>query len=114
MTNVSQTIPNVDVQEADRRRRDEDAALVDVREASEYEAVRAEGAMLVPLSTFATRFEELPRDRPVLLICATGNRSLAAAAHLLRNGWTDVANVTGGTTAWQRAGLPVRSGPAEG
>ena len=32
------------------------------------------------------------------------------AAHLLANGWTDVANVAGGMTAWERAGLPVRHG----
>jgi rhodanese-related sulfurtransferase len=114
MNQVPATVPQVDVTEADRRRRDENAALVDVREAHEFEAIRADGAVLVPLSTFATRFEELPRDRPVLLICQSGNRSMAAAAHLLRSGWTDVANVAGGTLAWERAGLPVQSGPAEG
>jgi rhodanese-related sulfurtransferase len=93
--------------------REDDAAIVDVREAHEFTALRAEGAVLLPLSSFALRFEELPRGRPLLMICQTGNRSMAAAAHLLRNGWTDVSNVVGGTTAWQRAGLPVRSGAPE-
>jgi rhodanese-related sulfurtransferase len=36
---------------------------------------------------------------------------MAATAHLLRNGWPTVVNVTGGIDAWQRAGLPVRTGP---
>jgi len=113
MTQLPPSIPNVDVQEADRRVRDDDAAIVDVREAHEFAAIRAEGAVLLPLSAFAARFEELPRDRPLLIICQSGNRSMAATAHLLRNGWTDVSNVAGGTIAWQRAGLPIRTGPPD-
>ena len=44
-------------------------------------------------------------------------RSAAATGFLLRSGWTDVVNVEGGTTAWAKAGLPVRRGevaPGEG
>jgi rhodanese-related sulfurtransferase len=107
------TIPTIDVREADRRRREEAGRplVVDVREPNEFAAVRLEGVALVPMSTFATRFEELPRDRPLLLMCAAGSRSAAATAHLLRNGWTDVTNVAGGITDWERAGLPVVRGP---
>ena len=47
----------------------------------------------------------------MLVICAAGSRSQAVAAHLLANGWSDVANVAGGMTAWERAGLPVNRGP---
>jgi rhodanese-related sulfurtransferase len=110
-------IPTIDVREADRRRREGTGAsagaplTVDVREANEFAAVRLDGVALVPMSTFATRFEELPRDRPLLVMCAAGSRSAAATAHLLRNGWTDVTNVAGGITEWERAGLPVVRGP---
>jgi rhodanese-related sulfurtransferase len=117
-------IPTIDVREADRRRREGAAAggsgvplTVDVREPNEFAAVRLAGVALVPMSTFATRFEELPRDRPLLVMCAAGSRSAAATAHLLRNGWTDVTNVAGGITEWERAGLPVVRGqvtPGEG
>ncbi len=109
-------IPSVDVREAERRRATESglgALLVDVREPDEFVELRAEDAALVPLSTFAARFGELPRDRPLLIICHTGSRSLAATAHLLRNGWTDVTNVLGGMDAWQSAGLPIRRGPVQ-
>jgi rhodanese-related sulfurtransferase len=115
----SSPIATIDVREADRRRR-EDAGrplIVDVREPNEFADVRLEGVALVPMSTFATRFEELPRDRPLLVMCAAGSRSAAATAHLLRNGWTDVTNVAGGITEWERAGLPVLRGavtPGEG
>jgi rhodanese-related sulfurtransferase len=89
--------------------------LVDVREADEYATERAEGAVLLPISVLAKRHEELPRDRPLLMICQSGSRSMSATMFLLQRGWTDVRNVDGGTTAWVRAGLPARRGePAAG
>ncbi|TAL09607.1 MAG: rhodanese-like domain-containing protein [Chloroflexota bacterium] len=85
--------------------------LVDVREPGEIEEVRAEGVVVMPLSTFMARHDELPRDRPLLMICRTGARSGQATGFLLAKGWTDVSNVAGGTLAWLQAGLPVRRGP---
>ncbi len=111
------TIPTIDVVEAERRQREDPdrPVLVDVREADEFADVRAPGAMLVPMSTFAARVGELPTDRPLLLICHLGGRSAAAAGFLIRSGRTDVVNVAGGMDAWDRAGLPVRRGaPARG
>ena len=112
-------IPTIDVTEADRRRRaDSRALVVDVRETNEFEAVRLEdGVALVPLSQFGDRWQELPHDRPLLMMCAGGGRSAAAASHLLRNGYNDVVNVAGGMIDWERRGLPVRKGrvvPGEG
>jgi rhodanese-related sulfurtransferase len=109
------SIPTIDVREAERRRRDgaPRPLVVDVREVHEFAAVRLDDVALLPMSTFAARFVELPRDRPLLVMCAAGSRSAAATAHLLRNGYTDVVNVAGGITEWQRVGLPVRHGPLE-
>lgn len=125
-------VPAIDVLEADRRLGETvgpvggpggpggtgagaSPLLIDVREPSEFAAVRAEGAALVPLSTFMLRYRSLPQDRPLLVICHSGARSAQATAFLLGNGWTDVVNVAGGTLAWERAGLPVRRGaPAPG
>lgn len=116
-------VPAVDVVEADRRLGEAaapggaPALLVDVREPLEFAEVRAGGAALLPLSTFILRYQSLPRDRPLLMICRSGARSGQATAFLLTNGWTDVVNVIGGTLAWERAGLPVRRGalgPGEG
>lgn len=112
--------PAVDVLEADRRLREsgpDGPLLLDVREIPEFGLVRAEGARLLPLSQFLARYQDLPKDRQLLIICASGARSGQVAAYLLAHGWTDVANVEGGTQAWQRAGLPVRHGalgPGEG
>jgi rhodanese-related sulfurtransferase len=85
--------------------------LVDVREHNEFIQVRVPGAVLYPTSSFLLRFVELPRDRPLHVICNSGSRSAAVTAWLLRNGWTDVLNVTGGMSAWMRAGLETRRGP---
>ncbi len=107
-------IPSLTVNEAEARLRTESdprPLLVDVRERSEFESLRADGAALVPMSSFATDYAGLPKDRPLLVVCAAGGRSAAATAFLLRSGWTDVLNVDGGMTAWERAGLPVKRGP---
>ena len=87
--------------------------LIDVREPDEFAMERAEGAILLPISEFAERHEELPRDRPLLMICQSGSRSMSATMFLLQRGWTDVRNVDGGTTAWVKAGLPSRRGEPE-
>jgi rhodanese-related sulfurtransferase len=113
MTQQGEPLPTIDVSEASARLEAADPngpLLVDVRENYEYQAVRANGAVPMPMSEFADRHEELPKDRPIFVICASGNRSAAATAFLLRNGWTDVSNVDGGTGAWERAGLPVNRG----
>lgn len=85
--------------------------LVDVREADEFANQRATGAVLLPISEFVARHEELPRDRPLLMICQSGSRSASATMFLLQRGWEDVRNVDGGTGAWAMAGLPTRQGP---
>jgi len=108
-------IPTIDVTEADRRlREDPDGPLLlDVREMGEFVEVRAPGAALVPTSTFMTRVDQLPADRPLLVVCHLGGRSAAVAGYLIRAGRTDVVNVAGGMDAWEKAGLPVRRGPLE-
>jgi len=112
-------LPTVSAVDADAARAEGDGApagqtapiLLDVRERHEFVAVRVPGALLYPTSTFLQRFEELPRDRPIHVVCHTGNRSAAVTAFLLRNGWSNVFNVAGGMDAWERAGLEVRRGP---
>ena len=50
-----------------------------------------------------------------MMVCHLGGRSAAAAGFLIRSGWSDVVNVTGGMDAWERGGLPVlRGAPGPG
>lgn len=83
------------------------AVLIDVREANEWRAGRARGARHIPLGQLPASLDQLPREAPIYLICATGNRSRNAAAYLQKNGFSRPVNVRGGTAAWQRAGLPI-------
>jgi len=85
---------------------DKPALLIDVRETWEYARGHAAGAKNIPLSQLGQRVREIPRDRDVLLICQSGNRSMQAANYLVKQGVTRVTNVTGGTTIWRAHGLP--------
>jgi rhodanese-related sulfurtransferase len=82
--------------------------VVDVREAFEWMAGHAAGATHIPLNSIADRVEELPRDQAVLLICASGNRSMKAARYLESLGF-DARSVAGGTSAWARQQLPLEA-----
>ena len=83
------------------------AQLIDVREPDEYAAVRAEGAVNIPLSEFVARTDEIDPERDIYLICKSGGRSAQAAEYLEQaRGWDNVINVAGGTTAWVEQGLP--------
>ena len=87
--------------------------IVDVREPVEFASERIEGSVLIPMSVFADRHGELPKDRPLVMQCHSGSRSSSATMFLLQRGWTDVRNLDGGIAAWMRDGLPVRTGPPD-
>jgi rhodanese-related sulfurtransferase len=85
------------------------AVVVDVREPVEYVDGHVAGAELLPLGQLPYRVGAMPRDVPVYVICATGNRSLYAADFLARSG-VDAWSVAGGTRAWVNDGRPVVRG----
>lgn len=98
--------PSVDPLEA-RRRQAAGALVIDVREPEEWAAGHVSGAVHLPMGQLPTRLGEIPRDREVLLICRSGNRSGQAQRLLRAQGYANAINVAGGTTAWTRAGLPL-------
>ncbi|MEO1619183.1 MAG: rhodanese-like domain-containing protein [Planctomycetota bacterium] len=86
--------------------------LIDVRMPTEYREVHAEGAVNVPLDSLdpKTVADSVGADKPVYVICKSGNRSSKAAQKFVGAGIENVINVGGGTTAWVNAGLPVVRG----
>jgi rhodanese-related sulfurtransferase len=90
--------------------RGREAVLLDVREPEEYLSGHVPGAENIPQADLATRLHELPRDRPLMVICQVGSRSLRAAQFLTQVGFSRVANVAGGTRAWSTAGHPLVTG----
>jgi rhodanese-related sulfurtransferase len=83
------------------------ALLVDIREPDEHATGVAAGAKLLPMRQLGTRLAELPRDRPVLLICNTQNRSRATLDALREQGWTNLRYVNGGMSEWSRRQWPM-------
>ena len=90
-----------------------DALALDVREPYEYEAGHIDGSMHIPIGQIQNRWEELDKDRPVVVVCQIGQRSDLVAGFLRENGY-DAANLAGGLTAWTAAGLPLATGAAPG
>ena len=84
----------------------DEITLVDCRELYEWVAGRIDGAVHVPVNTImAGAGGDLPKDKPVAVICRTGNRSELATMMLQARGY-DAHNVLGGMEAWAAAGLP--------
>jgi len=80
--------------------------LIDVREAAEYAREFIAGALLMPLSAFEAERVPVPGDLPLVVHCAVGKRSQAAARMLLGAGHSRVLHLEGGLDAWKAAGLP--------
>lgn len=91
-----------------------DLQVIDVRRPPEYASGHVPRAIHAPLSTLAHAVRNLPVDpaKPTAVICAGGFRSSAATSILQQNGFSNLLNVTGGTTAWINAGHPVEIPPA--
>lgn len=81
--------------------------FIDARPAKAGQAVQARHPEWhsIPLEEIAARINEVPRDRPVALICNTGLRAYDSLLILARNGITDVVNSTGGMQAVGKMGL---------
>jgi rhodanese-related sulfurtransferase len=86
--------------------------VVDVREPSEYVQGHLPGAISIPQAELAVRLAEIPRDRELLVVCASGMRSLRSAGFLRALGFDPVTNLDGGTNGWIAANLPAEGVPA--
>jgi hydroxyacylglutathione hydrolase len=87
--------------------------VIDVRQASEYEAGHVPGAIPIGAGDLPDRLDSLPRDRPIATICASGYRASVAASLLRGAGFPRVAWVAGGVPTWEAAGYPVAYGGPE-
>ncbi|MGW5413694.1 TSUP family transporter [Actinomadura geliboluensis] len=80
--------------------------LIDVRNAGELADGTIEGAVNIPLAELPSRLDTIPADRRIVVHCAGGARSSAAASLLRRSGHTRVADLLGGYGAWAAAHAP--------
>jgi len=103
-----QAADGIDVKQAQSMNK-QGALLLDVREPEEYSAIHAKNATLIPLGQLGSRLQEIAtyKDKPIVVICRSGRRSAQAVSLLKEAGYTQVSNVKGGTTAWEKDGLEV-------
>jgi rhodanese-related sulfurtransferase len=86
------------------------ALLVDVRENDEVVQLGYDVPNLlhIPLTQFEERFQEIPKDKPVVLVCKSGGRSLRAAGFLVNHGYENVVNMKHGIIRWVQKGFPTK------
>ena len=84
-----------------------DLTLVDVRNIHELRSGAISGSKLIHIGSVEARMDEIPRDRPVVIYCSSGYRGGMGAGLLLKNGYTNVWNMLGGTNAWKALGYPM-------
>ncbi len=106
------SIPSISAQELNEKvKNGKRPVVVDVREPDEYRQGHISGAKLIPLGDLSRRLGELPKDKELVCVCASGSRSHSATKMLVAAGFTAI-NMNGGMFTWQRTGYPVKQGSA--
>ncbi len=86
---------------------DPNTLLIDIRNDHELVSGMLPQAIHLPLSQFASAFEQLPQDKQMIFYCRSGVRSIAAGEYAMARGQDNVAHLAGGILAWANAGLPL-------
>ncbi len=87
----------------------DEVVVLDVRTQAERdeELAGVKGSTFIPLDELRDRLDEIPRSKPVVTLCRSGRRSVMAFNILRDNGWTRIANISGGLLGWSDDGLPL-------
>ena len=85
------------------------ALMVDVRKKDEVAklAYDVENIINIPLNELEANLDKIPKDKQLVMVCRSGNRSRKAANILMENGYTNLVNMDGGMLAWQEKNLEV-------
>jgi rhodanese-related sulfurtransferase len=85
--------------------------FLDVRAEEEWDEFHAPNSTWIPLNQLPDRLGELPRDRLIVVVCRSGNRSAIGRDLLLNEGFTQVTSLEGGLKEWVASGYPTATGP---
>ena len=83
--------------------------IVDLRTAEDFARGSLPNARHLPSDRISDRLADLKKDKPVLLVCATGTSAGRIAALMRGRGFAEVFVLAGGIAGWREAGLPLRS-----
>lgn len=81
--------------------------FLDVRRLDEWDEYHIPNTVLIPLEELPSRTEELPRDREIVIVCRTGNRSAQARDFLRSAGFSNVTSMAGGVERWSALNYPI-------
>ncbi len=85
---------------AKKHKAGEDFILLDVREPDELAIASIPWALAIPMGDVPVRYEELPKDKPIAVLCHGGTRSGRVTKFLNENGYPNAVNVAGGIRDW--------------
>lgn len=87
----------------------EEAILLDVREDNEFIEGHILNSLHIPAGRLTTRIKEIEkyRNRSIIVVCRSGNRSARISSFLHKQGFSQVYNLDGGLLAWKNANLPI-------
>ncbi len=107
--NRGHSLEEISVQQlAEKRQRNEQVIIVDVREPYEYKEGHISGSKLIPLGQLTQHLNELgDKDQEIIMVCRSGSRSSSASRQLAGLGYKKILNLQGGMMSWQRSGLRV-------
>ena len=77
-----------------------DFVLLDVREPAEVAIAAIPGSLAIPMRAIPARMHELPKDRPIAVLCHHGGRSYQIARFLQAQGFGEAVNIAGGIDAY--------------
>ena len=92
-------------------KRNAGAFILDVRTPEEWNEYHIPGTTSIPLDQLETRLNEVPKDKEVVVVCRSGNRSRPGRDILKNAGFPQVTSMSGGLKEWQSANLPTVTGP---
>ena len=84
-----------------------DLLIIDVRTPQELREGKLNNSVLVPFWSVMKGQHQIPKNRPLLVVCAVGGRSYGAMQILARQGYAEIYNLKGGISAWKKANLPL-------
>jgi len=86
------------------------ALIVDVRNSSEVENVTFDvpNYINIPLNELEDRINEIPKDKEIVMVCRSGERSLKTTYFLMNAGYKNVSNMRKGIIKWASKGFPIK------
>ncbi|MCK9511497.1 MAG: rhodanese-like domain-containing protein [Pigmentiphaga sp.] len=100
-------VKGIDIPTATRLVNQEHAVFVDVRPADDYAKGHIPQARNLPIDQIESRAQTLPKNKPLIVVCADGRSAGRAVAHLQAKGFDKTVALTEGLNAWRKADLPL-------